>query len=168
MRVATALIADTVSPFKIDYARSASAYGTAITNPTGTDPIYDSVKIGTDGLAILSSTTTNAVALSATQLKYDLLLQRHRHRWHHVLGRPGHRWHLAHGHQAAAPAGGIRYPDLVPADDQRWHRTGARHHCGIANVEENDPEAIDASGASADAIEPMSSGRLGMFLGKPR
>ena len=36
----------------------------------------------------------------------------------------------------------------------------------VANVEENDPEAIDQSGAPADAIEPMSSGRLNLFQGK--
>jgi hypothetical protein len=32
-------------------------------------------------------------------------------------------------------------------------------------AEENDPEAIDASGFAADAIEPMSSGRLAMYQG---
>src|SRR5262249_36623257 len=36
----------------------------------------------------------------------------------------------------------------------------------VANVEENDPEAIDQSGFPADAIEPMSSGRLNLFQGR--
>ena len=37
----------------------------------------------------------------------------------------------------------------------------------VVNAEENDPEAIDGAGANAiNALEPMSSGRLNMYLGK--
>jgi hypothetical protein len=36
----------------------------------------------------------------------------------------------------------------------------------VQNVEENDPEAIDASSSPANAIEPMSQSRLYLFQGK--
>ena len=36
----------------------------------------------------------------------------------------------------------------------------------VVNVEENDPEAIDASSSPANAIEPMSQSRLYLFQGK--
>src|SRR5262249_11746840 len=36
----------------------------------------------------------------------------------------------------------------------------------VTAVEENDPEAIDASSSPDNAIEPMSGGRLTLFLGK--
>src|SRR4051812_45678121 len=44
----------------VDFARASSA--------RGTNALFDSVTVGTDPLAILSSTTTNAVALSAAML----------------------------------------------------------------------------------------------------
>ena len=130
----------------IDFARSSSARG----DLTGT---YDSVNVGQDGLAMLSKTGGNAVALSAAQLKsiYECTVTT----WNQV--------------------GGSSTATIRPLTPQigSGTRSSFLGAIGVAtpgacaiDVEENAPEAIDASGDPANAIEPMSSGRLAMYQGK--
>jgi hypothetical protein len=144
-------------PFVINYARRSSPAGagavaTAVTEFGGAG--LDSVTIGNDGLAMLSSTTTNAVALSAAQLKtiYECTVT----------------------HWNDPTLGGASANTIHPLLPQVGSGTRSSFLSAIgvttpggcvANVEENDPEAIDQSGAPADAIEPMSSGRLNLFKG---
>jgi len=134
----------------IDFARRSSAAG-------DTSTTYDSVNVGQDGLAILSKTGGNAVALSAAQLKsiYECTVTN----WTSV--------------------GGGTSATIVPLLPQVGSGTRSSFISSIGsseaaitsggcaqNVEENDPEAIDASSSPANAIEPMSSGRLAMYQGK--
>jgi ABC-type phosphate transport system substrate-binding protein len=131
----------------VDFARASS--------PRGSNTLFDSVTVGTDPLAMLSSTTTNAVALSATMLTgiYNCTITT----WND-------------------PAiGGTSSATIKPLLPQVGSGTRSSFLAAIGNptpgscvtnVEENDPEAIDASGDSVNAIEPMSGGRLNLFLGK--
>jgi hypothetical protein len=145
-------------PFQINYVRRSSAAGstavaTAVTEFGGAG--LDSVTIGNDGLAILSSSTTNAVALSAAQLKtiYECTVTT----WNDPS------------------LGGASATTIKPLLPQVGSGTRTSFLAAInvttpgscvSNVEENDPEAIDQSGVPADAIEPMSSGRLNLFQGR--
>jgi len=158
----TALLNDTcgpnpcaTGPFVINYARRSSAAGssavsTAVTEFGGAG--LDSVTIGNDGLAMLSSTTTNAVALSAAQLNS-------------IYACTATTW---------TAVGGTSGATIVPLLPQVGSGTRSSFLSAIglaspgscvANVEENDPEAIDQSSSPANAIEPMSSGRLNLFQG---
>jgi ABC-type phosphate transport system substrate-binding protein len=132
----------------IDFARRSSAAG-------DTSGAYDSVNVGQDGLAMLSKTGGNAVALSAAQLK--TIYECTNRTWTSV--------------------GGASASNITPILPQVGSGTrssflsaigtteGALGSC-VVNAEENDPEAIDASGDPANSIEPMSSGRLAMFKGQ--
>ena len=144
-----ALKADvTLGTHVIDFSRSSSAQG----DTSGT---YDSINVGQDGLFMLSKTGGNAVALSAQQLKS--IYQCTTTTWTAV--------------------GGGSSATIVPILPQVGSGTrksflalislaeGAQGTC-VQNAEENDPEAIDASGNPANAIEPMSSGRLAMYRGQ--
>lgn len=131
----------------VDFSRASSA--------RGTNALFDSVQVGTDPLAMLSSTTTNAVPLSTAMLTsiYNCSVTT----WNN-------------------PAiGGTSAATIKPLVPQLGSgtRTSFLGAIGVANpgscvtaVEENDPEAIDASGDPQNAIEPMSGGRLNLFLGK--
>jgi ABC-type phosphate transport system substrate-binding protein len=132
----------------VDFARRSSA--------AGANPLFDSLTIGTDPLGMLVSTTTNETApLSLPQLKaiYSCTLTD---------------WGVANG----GSANGNTIKPLLPqiGSGTRSYFLG---QLGIStggpcvqNVEENDPEAIDASGSPANAIEPMSQSRLFLFQGK--
>jgi ABC-type phosphate transport system substrate-binding protein len=142
-------------PFVINYARRSSAFGasgetTAVANFGGNG--LDSITVGNDGLAMLSSTTTNAVALSAAQLNS-------------IYACTATTW---------TAVGGASSATIVPLIPQVGSGTrssflsaiglAAPGSC-VVNVEENDPEAIDQSTSPINAIEPMSSGRLNLFQG---
>jgi len=140
------LVADT--KHLADFSRASSARGSG-------GNTMDSITVGTDGLAMLSSSTTNAVALSTTQLQaiYNCSVTT----WNDPT------------------LGGTSSDTIKPLLPQigSGTRTSFLSAIGVTtpgscvtNVEENDPEAIDASGAPTDAIEPMSSGRLNLYLGK--
>lgn len=131
----------------VDFARRSSAAGAS------KSVLFDSVQIGNDPLGMLTSSTSNAAkTLSIPQLKgiYECTITN----WNQVGG----------------TAGTIR--PLVPQVG-----SGTRDYflkaIGVTSpglcvtaVEENDPEAIDASGDPNNAVEPMSQSRLYLFQGK--
>lgn len=130
----------------IDFSRASSA-------KNANNAFFDSITVGTDPLAMLSSTNTNAVALSAAQL--NLIYSCTDTTWNQV--------------------GGTSTATIVPLLPQVGSGTRSSFLKAInnptlgscvKNVEENDPEAIDASGDPTNAIEPMSGGRLNLFQGK--
>ena len=142
-------------PFQIQMARRSAAAGstavaTAVTEFGGAG--LDSVQVGNDPFAMLSSTTSNAVPLSVAQLKdiYTCV----KTNWNQV--------------------GGINAP-ILPLTPQPGSGTyssfisalgiAAPGTCAVF-VEENDPEAIDGSTDPINAIEPISGGRLNLFQGK--
>jgi ABC-type phosphate transport system substrate-binding protein len=148
-----ALVQDlTNGTHNIDFARSSSAQAKGAN--------YDSITLGTDILAMLTSSTTNApTALTVAQLK-DIYLCNTTD------------WNTLN---SAAPVGSTIVP-LVPQVGSGTRKsfllalnssTSTQLVPGACakNVEENDPEAIDASGSAINAIEPMSSGRLNMYKG---
>lgn len=129
----------------VDFARASSPRG-------GQSGLFDSLTIGTDPLGMLASTTTHAVPLSTAQLTaiYNCTVTN----WSSVGG----------------TAGTIK--PLLPQIGSGT-RTFFLGQIGVStpgscvqNVEENDPEAIDASGDPINAIEPMSQSRLYLFEGK--
>lgn len=134
----------------IDFARRSSAAG-------DTTNTYDSVNVGQDGLAILSKTGGNAVALSAAQLNA-------------IYSCTATTWTAVGGASTATikpilpqVGSGTRDSFLKAINGGTTALTPGP--C-VTDAEENDPEAIDASGDPANAIEPMSSGRLAMYQGK--
>jgi ABC-type phosphate transport system substrate-binding protein len=131
----------------IDYSRASSAQGATLGGG------FDSITIGTDPLAMLSSNTSHAVALSAAQLK--LIYACTDTTWTQVGGGSGN--------------------TIIPILPQVGSGTRSSFLSAIGNptlggcvqtAEENDPLAIAAQSSPDDAIEPMSGGRLNMFLGK--
>jgi ABC-type phosphate transport system substrate-binding protein len=130
----------------ISYARASSAQGSTL----GTG--FDSITIGNDPLAMLSATTTNAVPLSAAQLKL-------------IYACTDTTW---------TSVGGSSGATIIPIIPQVGSGTRTSFLTAIGNPtlgscvqtgEENDPSAIAAQSSPANAIEPMSGGRLNMFLG---
>jgi hypothetical protein len=128
------------------------------------------VTIGTEGVYMLASTTTHAVALSAQQLSKIYGANSTGTNGFGTTGCPTWGDVGVTGANATSTilpllpqfgSGtrsyflGIMSPALTEATVGNCTRT----------VEENDPEAIDASSSPADAIEPISGARLNMFLG---
>lgn len=117
---------------------------------------FDSVTVGTDPLAMLTSSTSNVkTTLSIAELKsiYQCLTTD---------------WSSIPGNAAGT---------IVPLLPQLGSGTRSSFLSNIGlsdttigscvkNVEENDPEAIDASSSSVNAIEPMSQSRLFLYQGK--
>lgn len=131
----------------IDFSRASS--------PRGNNALFDSVTVGTDPLAILSGSTTNAVALSAAQLNA-------------IYSCTATTWD-------SPTIGGTSSATIVPLLPQVGSGTRSSFLSAIGspslgscvvNVEENDPEAIQSSSSPINAIEPMSGGRLNLFQGK--
>ncbi|MCU1657297.1 MAG: hypothetical protein JWO57_1953, partial [Pseudonocardiales bacterium] len=129
----------------VDFSRASSARGSNV--------LFDSITVGTDPLAILSSSTTNAVALSTAQLTS-------------IYNCTATTW---------TAVGGTSTATIKPLLPQVGSGTRSSFLSAIGvptpgscvtNVEENDPEAIDSSGDPSNAIEPMSGGRLNLFQGK--
>jgi ABC-type phosphate transport system substrate-binding protein len=137
----------------ITFARASSCEGP--TCASGAGPLssaYDSIQVGTDPLAMLAATTTNAVPLSAEQLKA-------------IYSCTDTTW---------TSVGGTSTDTIIPIIPQLGSgtRTTFLADIGLTTVgscvvtgEENDPTAIAAQSSPADAIEPMSGGRLDLFLG---
>lgn len=131
----------------VDFARASSA--------RGSNALFDSMQIGNDPLGMLTSSTTNATnGLSIAQLKsiYTCTTTN----WNQV---------------------GTGSGTIVPLMPQVGSGTRSYFEGAIGvtdstlgscvqNVEENDPEAIDASSSPANAVEPMSQSRLYLFQGK--
>jgi ABC-type phosphate transport system substrate-binding protein len=137
----------------ISYVRASSPQEANL-HPGGTDQgSWDSITIGQDPLAMLTGTTTNAPPLSAAQL--NLIYSCTDTVWTQVGGTSGN--------------------TIIPILPQVGSGTRSSFLTAIGSpalggcvktAEENDPTAISAQAPnSADAIEPMSGGRLNMFLG---
>ncbi|MGX7678003.1 substrate-binding domain-containing protein [Jatrophihabitans sp. DSM 45814] len=134
----------------VDFARRSSA--------AGANALFDSLTIGNDPVAMLTSTTATThetKGLSVAQLKavYQCTLTD---------------WGVANG----GASNGQTIKPLLPQVGSGT-RTYFLGQIGVTtpgscvqNVEENDPEAIDGSGDPANAIEPMSQSRLFLFQGK--
>jgi ABC-type phosphate transport system substrate-binding protein len=132
----------------VDFARASSA--------RGSNALFDSLQMGNDPLGMLTSTTSNAQkTLSVAQIKsiYNCTVTD----WGSVGG-----------------AAGNTIKPLIPQVGsgtrsyflgQIGLTEGTLGSC-VTAVEENDPEAIDASSSPANAIEPMSQSRLYLFQGK--
>jgi hypothetical protein len=135
----------------VDFARASS--------PRGSNAQFDSITVGTDPLAMLSASaaTTNAVALSATQLNA-------------IYACTATTWNNAKIGGSSAATIKPLLPQVGSGTRSSFLSAIGLTESGlgscVTNVEENDPEAIDASGNPANAIEPMSGGRLNLFLGK--
>jgi ABC-type phosphate transport system substrate-binding protein len=131
----------------VDFARASSARGSNV--------LFDSVQIGNDPFAMLTSATTNATnGLSIAQIKS-------------IYNCTSTNW----------SAFGTGTGTIVPLLPQIGSGTRSYFLGQIGlnestigsctqNVEENDPEAIDASSSPVNAIEPMSQSRLFLFQGK--
>jgi ABC-type phosphate transport system substrate-binding protein len=151
---AKALAADT--GHLITFARASACEGP--TCASGAGPLsasFDSIEVGTDPLAMLTASTTNAPPLSANQLK--LIYACTDTTWSQVGG-------------TGAGAGDTIIP-IIPQVGSGTRSTfladiglSAPGTC-VKVGEENDPTAIAAQSTPADAIEPMSGGRLNLFLG---
>jgi ABC-type phosphate transport system substrate-binding protein len=136
----------------ITFASSSSCEGTTTGCPGVLSTAYDSIEIGTDPLAILSAKTTNAVPLSAAQLKA-------------IYSCTDTTW---------TSVGGTSTDTIIPIIPPvgAGTRTVFLADIGLTNVgscvvvgEQNDPSAIAAQSSPADAIEPMSGSRLDLFQG---
>jgi hypothetical protein len=145
---AKALLGDT--RHLIDYSRASSAQGATL------GAAFDSITVGSDPLAMLTASTSNAVPLSATQLNL-------------IYACTDTTW-------ASVGASGAGSSDtIIPIIPQIGSGTRSSFLTAIHNptlggcvktAEENDPTAIAAQTTPADAIEPMSGGRLNLYLGK--
>jgi ABC-type phosphate transport system substrate-binding protein len=157
---AKALAADTSAyPHLIMFSRASSCQGPTCTSggnpaPGPLSAAFDSIQVGNDPLAILKSSTpaSNAVPLSAQQL--NLIYACTDTTWTQV--------------------GGTSTDTIIPIIPQVGSGTRSSFLSAIGNPtlgpcvktgEENDPTAIAAQTNPADAIEPMSGGRLNLFLG---
>jgi ABC-type phosphate transport system substrate-binding protein len=141
----------------ITFARASACEGPTCTSggnpaPGPLSSAFDSIQVGTDPLAMLAAKTTNAVPLSAQQLKA-------------IYSCTDTTW---------TSVGGTSGDTIIPIIPQigSGTRTTFLADIGLTTVgscvvtgEENDPTAIAAQSSPADAIEPMSGGRLNLFLG---
>jgi hypothetical protein len=139
----------------IDYTRSSVCQGAGTgcrgKNVTG----IDSVQIASDPFQILVADITNAVPLSAAQLKAI-----------YEANSPScKKW---------TDVGGTSTNTIIPIIPQTGSGTFSSFkasvgittlgNCGV-QFEENDPTAIYQVSSSADAIAPMSGGRLNLYKG---
>jgi len=141
----------------VDFSRSSVCQGSGTgcrgKNVTG----IDSVQLGNDPFAILVANTTNSVPLSASQLK--LIYEANTPNCLH--------WN----DPAIGGTSANLIKPIIPQTDSGTF-SSFKSAVGITTLgncgtqfEENDPTAISASGAPADAIEPMSGGRLNLYQG---
>ena len=131
----------------VDFSRASSARGSNV--------LFDSITVGTDPLGMLTSSTTDATnALSIAQIKS-------------IYNCTATNW------SSFGTGSGTIVP-LIPQVGsgtrgyflQQIGLTDATIGSCVKAIEENDPEAIDASGSPANAVEPMSQSRLYLFQGK--
>ncbi len=134
----------------IDWVRASAPQGSTLSS-NGVQ--WDSITIGNDPLAMLTASSTNAVPLSASQLNS-------------IYTCTATKW---------TDVGGTSTNTIIPIVPQVGSGTRSSFLSAIGNpslggcvktAEENDPLAIHAQSSPADAIEPMSGGRLNLFLGK--
>jgi ABC-type phosphate transport system substrate-binding protein len=146
---AAALLADT--GHLITYARASACEGPTAGCGSLTSA-YDSIQVGNDPLAMLTAGTTNAPALSTAQLTA-------------IYSCTDTTW---------TQVGGSSATTIIPILPQLGSGTRKAFLAAISvttpgacvvNAEENDPTAIAAQARPADAIEPMSGGRLNLFQG---
>jgi ABC-type phosphate transport system substrate-binding protein len=149
---AKALAADTAH--LITFSRASACEGPTTGCADNLSASFDSIEVGTDPLAMLTASTTNAVPLSAEQLKA-------------IYACTDTTW---------TSVGGTSTDTIIPIIPQVGSGTRSTFlaDIGLTNAglgscvvvgEENDPTAIAAQSSPADAIEPMSGGRLDLFLG---
>jgi ABC-type phosphate transport system substrate-binding protein len=132
----------------VDFARASSA--------RGSNALFDSLQMGNDPVGMLTSATTNATkALSVAQLKgiYQCTITD----WSAVGGNAGTIVPLI----PQVGSGTRSYFLGAIGVTEATLGTGC-----VKTVEENDPEAIDASSSPINAVEPMSQSRLYLFQGK--
>ena len=136
----------------IDYVRASSAQGA---NLKANGVTWDSITIGTDNLDILTATTTNAVPLSSAQL-------------YNIYSCVDTTWASV---GSTGPNAGQTIIPIIPQAGSGT-RSSFLNSIGsptlgscVVTGEENDPYAIGNATAPANAIEPMSSGRLNLFQG---
>ena len=142
---AAAILTD--SHHYISYSRASSKQGSTL------GAAFDSITIGTDKLAMIAANTTNAVPLSVADLTA-------------IYNCTDTTW---------TSVGGSSGATIIPLVPQVGSGTRKSFLADI-NVttpgacvqtsEENDPTAIASTSSPANAIEPMSGGRLNMFQGK--
>jgi ABC-type phosphate transport system substrate-binding protein len=147
---AAALLADG-SAHLITYSRASACQGPTAGCGSLT-AAYDSITVGNDPLAMLTGTTTNAPALSTAQLTA-------------IYSCTDTTW---------TQVGGSSATTIIPILPQIGSGTRKAFLAAISvttpgscvvNAEENDPTAIAAQVRPADAIEPMSGGRLNLYQG---
>ena len=147
---AKALAADT--GHLITFSRASACEGPTSGCGNVLSNAFDSIQVGTDPLAMLTASTTNAPPLSAAQLKA-------------IYACTATTW---------TAVGGTSSDTIIPIIPQLGSGTRSTFLADIGNPtlgscvvtgEENDPTAIAAQSSPADAIEPMSGGRLNLFLG---
>jgi hypothetical protein len=137
----------------IGYSRASAAQGGKLTSQT-----FDSITLGKDNLAMIQAASgSHATALSPTQLSAI-------YKCDDGTGQPV-TWN---------EVGGTGTDAIIPLIPQVGSGTrstfladigGITPGSCVQTVEENDPTAIAAASNPADAIEPMSSGRLNMYQG---
>ena len=135
----------------LSYVRASSAQGSKLQG--GTPSVqWDSITIGQDPLAMLTASTTNAPPLSSSQL--NLIYSCTDTTWTQV--------------------GGTSSSTIIPILPQIGSGTRSSFLSAIGSptlgscvqtAEENDPFGIANQARPIDAIEPMSGGRLNLFLG---
>jgi hypothetical protein len=179
-------------PEIINFSRSSSAqFGSGSNRKTSVDGIpgdctgtdaakcTDSVQLGTDALGMAVEDTTNAVPLSATQLK-DIYSATTTTTSNGLGGAGCVTWNEVGGTStdpilAIIPQVGSGTRSTFLSDIGLSSSTYATTNC-VQTFEESDPTALTqavniagtspASAPSADAIEPISGGRLNLFLGQ--
>jgi hypothetical protein len=152
----------------VDFARASSA--------RGSNALFDSMTMGTENVGMLiSSTSSNDLApLSVAQIKQIYQCSTDGgstyapQDWSNYGGNAGTIKALlpqAGSGTRSFFLGQIGLTESQIANANSALATAGQGTC-TTNVEENDPEAIDASGSPANAIEPMSQSRLFLFQGK--
>jgi ABC-type phosphate transport system substrate-binding protein len=157
---ATALSADTTtSTDAIAYSRASSCQDTSCGATKTLDPaVFDVLTLGKDPLHMLAASTTDAPAgLSIPELLsiYNCTVTK----WNQLPGNSG-------GSSATIiPV----IPQVGSGTRSQFESdigfTGDTFNSCVKTAEENDPTAIAAQSSPADAIEPMSGGRLNLFQG---
>lgn len=142
---AAAILTD--SHHYISYTRASSKQGSTL------GAAFDSITVGTDKLAILAATTTNAVPLSVADLTA-------------IYSCTDTTWTSVGGSSGATiipllPQVGSGTRKTFLADISVTTPGGC-----VQTVEENDPTAIAATSSPINTIEPLSGGRLNLFQGK--
>jgi ABC-type phosphate transport system substrate-binding protein len=139
----------------ITFARASACEGPTTGCGDVLSSSFDSIEVGTDPLAMLTDSTTNAVPLSAQQLNA-------------IYSCTDTTW------ASVGSTGPNAGQTIIPIIPQVGSGTRTTFLADINNPtlgscvvtgEENDPTAIAAQSSPTNAIEPMSGGRLNLFLG---